>query len=232
MAEQSFDREFDQFIKGYTFRLRDEGISGVDQYEQKLRNNSRNAENFDDLLFEGRAALMFRHNGFRVTMRESPDLQIELDTEKVYVEVKHFREKEQDRIDERNMSEATDMLVPIGDLIPTEGIPAYEQIANVAIRKVDQYIENAPNVLVVESSSDSLELMVSSAVHEYDDQVVESNDHCLYRLNAIMLVNTDLTSFGPIGLSNVEIAMTSHFTVSLSKSLFAALSGIHLDKKI
>jgi len=197
-----------------------------------LRNNSRNRENFDDLFFEGRAALMFKHNGFRVTMRESPDLEIELDTEKVYIEVKHFREKEQDKIDERNMSEATDILVPIGDLIPTEGIPADQQIANVAIRKVDQYTENAPNVLVVESSSDSLALMASSAVRIYDDQVVKSNNQRLRRLNAIMFVNSEIVFGSPMGPSNVEIRITSHFAVPLSMRLFATLSGIHLDKKI
>jgi hypothetical protein len=54
------------------------GVAGVDQYKQKLRPNADNPSGLADLLFEARAALMFRNNGWRVTLRESPDLQIVL----------------------------------------------------------------------------------------------------------------------------------------------------------
>lgn len=112
-------------------------------------------ENFKDLLFEAFAALMFSHNGFKVIMRDKPDLRIELDDEAVYAEVKHFREKKQDRTDARTMQRSED-LVPIGILTPTEGCEAWEQIAKVAIRKADQYKEDAPNILVIATDSSKL----------------------------------------------------------------------------
>lgn len=219
----------DQAITRWIAQLRAEGATGLEQYEQKLRSNAKNPDVFDvlcDLLLEGRAALMFLQNGFRVAMRESPDLQVELGKEIVYVEVKHFREKEQDRVDEKAMLEATDLLERIGDLTESEGAHAWEQITNVAIRKASQYMSGAANILVVESSSDSLELMLGTAVHQYDDQVLKSDDLRLRRLSAMMLINTRW-----IGLrepSNVEFCPTAHATVPLSKTLTSALTRVRI----
>jgi len=152
-------------------KLRCQGAAGVEQYEQKLKENAKNIAVLDDLLFEGRAALLFLSNGFKVTLRDSPDLKIELCNEVVYVEVKHFREKKQDQIDEEAMSETNGLLVPINDTTATEGSAVWEQIAKVAIDKADQYIVNTPNILIIESSSGSLSLTLSTAAHEYDDIV-------------------------------------------------------------
>ncbi|MGC1377807.1 MAG: hypothetical protein WA821_16360 [Anaerolineales bacterium] len=216
-------------IAKYLAQLRSEGVAGINQYEQRLRNNAGNPAVLDDLFFEGRAALLFRHNGFTVTIRERPDLQIGLGDEIVYAEVKHFQEKGQDRLDEQAMLEATDLLVSIGDLSATEEVPAWKQIAGVAVRKVSQYVDNAPNILVVESSSESLTLMIPSAVHEYDDEVPRSSDPRLSRLNAIMLVNTRSIGFGSIGPWNVEFCRTLHTAVPLSTRLAIALARIRIE---
>lgn len=88
-------------IDDYISLLRTKGATGVDEYEQKLRGNARNQNKLDDLFFEGRAALMFLHHRWRVELRESPDLGLRLNGELLYAEVKHFYEKEQDRLDEQ-----------------------------------------------------------------------------------------------------------------------------------
>ncbi len=49
-------------------------------------------------------------------MREAPDLALEFNGEQLYAEVKHFRLKDQDLIDNAQMSEPGDILVPYGDI--------------------------------------------------------------------------------------------------------------------
>jgi len=209
-------------------RLLEQGAENVEEYKQRLRNNAENQAVFEDLLLEGRAALMFLSNGFHVVFRESPDLQIKFGQEVAYAEVKHFKEKEQDGLDEEAMLEATDVLVRIGDLTETEGIPPWKQIANVAIRKSKQYMSNAPNVLIIESSSESLQLMAQSAVNEYDEIVAQSDDERLKRLNAIMLIHTGSVGFRG-DLHNVEFCLTNCPTVAFSPIMTAALANIRLD---
>jgi hypothetical protein len=215
-----------QFIDQRIMQLKRKGAVGVEQYEEKLKNNVKNVEILHDLLFEGRAALLFLNNGFKVTLRDSPDLKIELDNEVVYAEVKHFREKEQDRIDEKAMSETRGLLVPIGDTTATEGSAACEQIVEVAIRKADKYMMNAPNILIIESSSDSTSLTLSSAAHEYNDRARKTNDPRLRRLNALMLVNACSTEFERSGPWNIEFCILDHFDTPISKKLIFALFDI------
>jgi len=217
-----------QFIEQRIVQLRRKGAIGVEQYEQKLKNNIKNIAVLDDLFFEGRAALLFLNNGFKVTLRDSPDLKIELDNEVVYAEVKHFRKKEQDRIDEKAMSEAKGLLVPIGDTTATEGPSVCEQIVEVAISKGDKYVMNAPNILIIESSSDSTSLNLSSVAHEYNDKVLKSNDPRLRRLNAFMLVNVGLYGFGASGPRNTEFWPLSHVDTPMSYRLISALFDIQL----
>ncbi len=224
MRSTSIHGRISQFVE----QLRTEGINGIEQYEQRLRDNANNFSVLDDLFCEGRAALMFSRNGFRVVLREKPDLRLELNEEVVYAEVKHFRRKEQDAIDEKAMRQASDLLVPIGDTTSTEGVHAWKQIANVAICKANQYMNDAPNVLVIESSSDSLELMLRTAVNEYDDHVSGSNDSRLRRLNAFMLVNTSSIGFGASGPCNVELCPTHDPIVPLGTEFVRALSAVTL----
>jgi len=217
-----------QYIDQLVAQLRSKGAVGVEQYKEKLKNNVKKIAVIDDLFFEGRAALLFLNNGFKVTLRDSPDLKIELDNEVVYAEVKHFREKEQDRRDEKAMSETRELLVEIGDTTATEGSAVWEQIAVVAITKVDQYVMNAPNILIIESSSDSTSSTLSSAAHEYNDRVRKTNDPRLRRLNALMLVNCCLYGFGNSGPYNTEFYPLAYIDTPMSRRLISTLFDIQL----
>ena len=219
----------DQAVSQCIAQLRSEGATGLDQYEPRLRKNAKKPAKLGDFLLEGRAALMFLRNGFKVAIRERPDLQVQLDKEVVYVEVTHFREKVQDRVDEKAMRETTDFMVRYGDPTESEGAPPWTQIANKAKSKASQYMSDAPNMLVVESSSVSLELELESAVNQYDDCVLKSNDLRLRRLSAMMLINMRSEAFGADGPSNVEFCQTAHATVPLSAKLASALRKIRID---
>jgi hypothetical protein len=214
-------------IKRYIEQLRRMNVIGIEQYEKKLENNTKKFEKVDDLLFEGRATLAFLSNGFKVTLRESPDLKIELGSEIAYVEVKHFGRKEQDKIDDRAMSGTSGLLVPVGDTTLSEGSTPWEQIVNVAISKANQYMADAPNILIIESSSESLLLKLSTAAHEYDDRVLKIDDCRLRRLSALMLVNTSLIGFKS-GPWNIEFCPLVHTNNPLSDKLISALYSIRL----
>ncbi len=165
------------------------GVQGVPEYKQRLIDNSEGT-NFEDFLLEGRAALMLRKAGFGVTLREAPDLALEFNGEQLYAEVKHFRLKEQDLIDNTKMSEPGDILVRYGDTVPMEGKPAWEQVFNVAESKTSQYKENTPNILVIESSSDCIDdLIIPAAINIVNEAVCSGRCLGLGRLNGILLVS-------------------------------------------
>jgi len=138
-------------IGEHVARLRSAGADGLDQYEARLLHNAGNPETLANLFCEGRAALMFLRNGWQVTLRERPDLQLGWRGDFIFAEVKRFCEKEQDRLNERAMAvSAADFLVRLDDPTCTEGSTAWEQLADVAIRKAPVYVEGAANILVVE----------------------------------------------------------------------------------
>jgi len=180
------------FITRICADLEKAGVRGVPEYKQRLIANSASA-NFEDFRLEGRAALMFRQAGFGVTLREAPDLALEFNGEQLYAEVKHFRLKEQDLIDDAEMSEPGNILVPYGDTVPLEGNPAWEQVYNVAKSKISQYKENAPNILVVESSSPNCidDLVIRTAVDMINKDVHSGKCRGLGRLNGILFVSLD-----------------------------------------
>lgn len=202
-----------------------EGIAGLGEYERRLQGNAGNEEVLRDLFFEADAALMFARHGFKVTIRERPDLQIDWNDEAVYADVKHFREKEQDRSDEQTMQKIDD-LIPTGILTPTEGCEAWEQIAKVAIMKVDQYKEDAPNILVVATDSNSVDgSILSTAIHIYDEQA--NSDPRLHRLNALMLMDQWYFWIKELSIEkNVYFCQTIHTKTPLSEGLINALASI------
>lgn len=213
-------------IDEHIAQLRDAGASGLDQYEARLRNNAGNPDTVANLFCEGLAALMFLYNRWKVTLRERPDLQLGLHGDLLCAEVKRFCEKRQDRVNDRAMREAPgDLLVPLDDPSQTEGKTAWEQMVDVAIKKAPVYMKGAANILVFESDSECLDLMVNSAVHEYDERALESGDLRLRRLNGMMLVNRGWTSCRPIP-SNVEFCQRQHAAVPLNGRLAVALGGI------
>ncbi len=183
--------EMDDCINRICTELERRGVQGVPEYKQRLMDNSVSA-NFKDFLLEGKAALMFREVGFCVTLREAPDLALEFNGEQLYAEVKHFRLKEQDLIDDAKMREPGDELVLYGDPVPLEGMPAWEQVYNVAKSKIRQYKQNAPNILVVESSSPNCidDVIIQPAVDMVNEAVCSDKCPGLGRLNGILLVSS------------------------------------------
>jgi hypothetical protein len=101
-------------------------------------------------------------------------------------------------------------------------------VGYVAKRKVDQYVENAFNILVVINDSNSLQLMAQSAVNEYDDELSDKPQRkSLRKLNGILLVNTGWVSC-VVRPSNVEFALTSNPLLVMPEELSAALGDICL----
>lgn len=197
------------------------GILGLEEYENRLQNNANNDDNFHDLLFEADVALMFSHNGFKVTLRERPDIKLERFGKVVYAEVKHFRRKEQDILDEKAMQE-NDELVPVGILTPTEGIEAWDQIVRVAIRKNNQYVNNAPNLLVIATSSDAVGgLELQTAVTIYNEKA--RIDPKLHKLNAMILIDQwiDVARY-----KNVYFYPTAIPTIPMSEGWLKAIDDI------
>src|ERR1017187_9710704 len=205
-------------IDKHIAQLKNAGASGLEQYERKLRDNAGNDEILADLFCEGRVALMFLHSGWQVTLRDSPDLQMTLGGQVAYAEVKRFRQKKQDKLNERAMLEAPDhILVLLVDPSVTEGSQAWKQLANVATKKAPQCKEGCANILVVESDSECLDLMLCSAVREYDRNApVSPNDSPLRRLSGIMLVDRDRISFGRSPY-NVGFCTTQHAAIPLNE---------------
>ena len=219
------DRVQNVIIPHLIAELHKEGIAGLREYERRLRDNAGNKEVLGDLLFEADAALMFSRHGFKVTIRERPDLRIDWNDEAVYAEVKHFREKEQDKTDEQTMRRSED-LVPTGILTPTEGCEAWEQIAKVAIGKVDQYKEDAPNILIIATDSNSVGgSILPTAVHVYDEQA--NRDLRLHRLNAFMLMDRWCLWIKELSVEkNVYFYQTAHAKTPMGKGLINTLASI------
>ncbi|MFA5065824.1 MAG: hypothetical protein WC566_10220 [Dehalococcoidia bacterium] len=220
-------------------QLRSKGAIDVEVYEQKLNNNANDENNLKNHMAEGRAALLFLNNGFTVKMRESPDLEIAFNGETVYVEVKRFRPKEQDILDEKAMEEQArkyrnsgneedNILVAIGDTAVTEGKPVWAQMADVAQSKVGQYREDAPNILIIESDSDSTEATLTSAAHEVEDRIHEGQDARLHKLNAMILINCGLYTVGRDGPYNVEFCLLATGMTQMSHEIGQRVATIKL----
>ncbi len=200
-------------------------VEGVPEYIKRLQNNSSNDDVFQDLLLEGTAALMFNKAGLGVTMRESPDLALRFNNEQFYAEVKHFRFKKQDRIDAAKMSEPGDELELYGDTVPLEGKCAWEQVYGVAKKKIDQYKEQALNILVIESSSTSIEEPeILTARNKINEDVRSCKCPGLAKLNGILLTS-DWNNISR-QWRNVFFYRTSSPAVSLSLKLSDLLDKI------
>lgn len=185
------DRSKNDIITSMRISLEKAHVHGIPEYIEKLHANSNN-KNFADFYLEGIAAIMFSQAGFDVTLREAPDLALKFNNEQFYAEVKHFREKEQDKIGNAKMSELGDLLVPYGDTVPLEGKCAWQQVYNVAKDKVDKYKEHAPYILVIESSSACIEDTEIPSVIDMINEDVRSGK-CLEfaKINGILLITVD-----------------------------------------
>lgn len=213
-------------IEHAAFTLRSAGALDVDVYELKLRQNAPSPTQVINHLSEARVALMFLENGAQVTMRDSPDLKIEWIETTFYAEVKHIRRKKQDEVDEAAMGSTHGELVRVGDTHPVERRHPYEQISDVARRKKNVYVDGAPNILVVDCSSESMEpadATARSGARQYDEELRKTpHDSALRRLHGIMLI----TSWGSVNSGNVAFAMTKYALPPMSLKLIQALDSI------
>ncbi|MEE9366540.1 MAG: hypothetical protein V3W44_07635 [Dehalococcoidales bacterium] len=192
-------------------------VRGIPEYIKNLQANS-NSPNFEDLRLEGEAARMFSKAGFCVTLRESPDLALRFNNKQFYAEVKHFRKKEQDIIDDAKMSEPGDELVLYGDT-------CWEQVYDVAKHKIEKYKELAPYILVIESSSNCVEDGdVLTVINTINEDVCLGKCLGFAKLNGILLITVDW--YNNSQRRKVYFYPTSNPTVSLSRELSSLLDEI------
>ena len=216
----------DDIITSMRISLEEAHVKGVPEY---IKNLQAISDSLEDFRLEGKAAVMFARAGCSVTIRkraEPPDLALKFNNEQFYAEVKHFREKEQDRIDAARMSEPGDYLEPYGDTFPLEGKHAWEQVYNVAKDKITQYEEDAPNILVIESSSTSIEdTEIDMAVDMINKDVRSGKCSGFAKLNGILLTTLDWYNISQ--KRQVYFRLTSNPTVSLSRELSSLLDKIY-----
>ena len=163
---------------------------------------------------------MFSKAGCEVSMRESPDLAVRFNNEQIYAEVKHFRKKEQDRLDEAEMSKLGDYLVPYGDT-------ACEQVYDVAKHKIERYKEHAPYILVIESSSNCVEdADVLTTINTINEDIWSGKCPGFAKLNGILLITVDWYNISQ--RRKVYFYRTSNPAVSISWELSALLDKICL----
>jgi len=185
------DRSKDEIITSLCISLEKARVHGIPGYIKRLRANS-NSGDCADFYLEGIAAIMFSQAGFDVTLREAPDLALKFNNEQFYAEVKHFRKKEQDEIDDARMSEPGDLLRPYGDTFPLEGKYACDEVYDVARKKIKQYKEHAPNILVIESSSSSIDdVIIDTAINMINEDVRSGKCLEFAKLNGILLITVD-----------------------------------------
>jgi hypothetical protein len=223
----------DRTIEKWRAKLEEAQVRGLAEFIDKIH-SQREPENLESLLCEARAALMFQENGFRVSMQDRPDLALEVAGIRLYAEVKHFRMKEQNKIDEERLLEAggqaleddLSVLVPYGDTRETEGGSAQQQLVDVARKKIDQYHKDAPNILVIFSSSPHCveDADFEGAAHEIDDDIAARRIPGLERLSALMLV-TETWRKWPNGCC-VYFDPLQNSATPLPKGIMEALSAI------
>jgi hypothetical protein len=220
----------DEIIRYYAHRLRTEGAHNVDEYEARLRQNACSVPSLNNFLSEAIAALMLLDHGAEVTMQDRPDLAVVLRGEPFYSEVKHFNRKRQDDLnDERERNSRALEFVLLEDSSRTEGKSPYRQIADVAIAKAGQYREGEINVLIIDSDSDTLDLMARSGAQEFsDDKEREPSNSPLHRLNGIMLITSMIGVRG--GPWNVDFAITRAPARRMSFRLLRALAEIRMGR--
>ena len=218
---------YNDIITNMRISLENAHVKGIPEY---IKNLQAISDSLEDFRLEGKAAFMFARAGCSVTIRkraEPPDLALRFNNEQFYAEVKHFREKEQDRIDTAKMSGLDDEneLEPYGDIVPLEGKSAWEQVYEVAKKKIGQYKENAPNILVIESSSTSIEdTEIPTAINMIDEDVRSGKSPGLTKLNGILLA-LDWSNISR-QWRKVFFYPTSKPAVSLSRELSGLLDEI------
>jgi hypothetical protein len=179
-----------QIIELYRNVLTEDSVENVEELIRKLSTNISVQGNFDDLRAEGDAAHLLAINGFQVKMRESPDLQVQYADHRFFAEVKRFRRKKQDLIDEKNMEDAGDELVRIGDTTESEGILPWQQLISVIIKKLQSYHETGQYILIIVNDSDNCvwSMDVITALNQLMETKVESESD-FQKLSGILFID-------------------------------------------
>ena len=222
-------------IEEWRTKLEKTSINGVKEFIERVYLNAKVSKNVESFLCEACAALMFWENGFLVTMRDRPDLSLELNGMRIGAEVKHFYRKQQDAIDEERLLKAGEqalvddhsVLVSYGDTRETEGKTAWQEIVDVARKKINQYWEDAPNILVLLSSSTHCveDSELSTAVNKINEEIVSAQMSALTRLNGILLVTLNEKNVSG-GFRQVYFASTQYPAIPLPRDVIDTLSAI------
>jgi len=196
----------DDIITNMRISLEEAHVQGVPEY---IKNLQAISDSLEDFRLEDKAALMFARAGCSVTIRkraEPPDLALRFNNEQFYAEVKHFRLKKQDQY---------------GDTVP----PAWKQFYDVAKKKITQYKEHAPYILVIENNNDRIEeLDISPAIDMIDQDVRSGKCPGFAKLNGILLRMLDWYNISQ--KRRVYFRRISNPAVSLSRELFFLLNDI------
>jgi len=206
-----------------------EGAEAVAIYRDKLSANIWNEAVYQDFVYEGNAAFTFLRASFHITMRESPDLAVMWGSSMLYAEVKHFRWKGEDEIDEHLLGEAVKAgyLVSYGDTVPSEDSAPWEQVLAVAKRKTPQYREGSPNVLVIASSSTYAidDAIMPTAVTMINETCRTPAGSGLRKLNGLLLLDRN---FSLAHRRNAWFFETANAVSPLEQGVRAALEGIRV----
>ncbi len=127
-------------------------------------------EALGDFAREGLTAATLREGGFRVAMREAPDLDVALGAARFHVEVARFRRRQQDDIDEAKLRGATQTgrLTDYGS--PQE---CSEQVFRKLREKAARFPKDRPGVVAIYTDSPHQieQLEVSSAMASFNDDL-------------------------------------------------------------
>ena len=98
-------------------------------------------------------------------------------------------------------------------------------MCSIAIKKTPQYMAGFPNILVFVNHSRSVDLMLQSAVNEYDDEVRKPGANPeLRKLSGMMMLATS----APVGFgaSNIDFVTTRYAYKPLSYAFGEAMAQI------
>jgi len=177
-----------QFIETMQSQLSEHRVLNAQTYIKKLEGNLNDSLQFEDLKYEGYAALVLRCCGFQVEMRDSPDLCLRLDADRLYAEVKHFRRKVQDDHDQNRMEKAPpELLVDYGK------VDAWQKVFEDIKDKVREYNKEQPFIIIIGSSSEHgiEDYEIERAVNYAQKPKARSDHPELEKLNGILFFSAE-----------------------------------------
>jgi hypothetical protein len=218
----------------YLTALARAGVRGIDQYRKKLENNAPVPLNVEDLYCEARIALIFSAYRWSVTMRPEsgtpePDLEARLnDGDLLYIEVKHFRSKKQDRLPELKL--LSDGALPRLPAIPEgEPEPPWAQMCRRAVKAAPKYKSGKSNLIAFVATTEQLNGELDTAAACYAEKARESQDKPqLENLSAMMLVDC-LCTVGPNRQNIWSCPILRSRRVRSTSSAIWALQEIQLE---